>query len=341
MSLLKSTVQNFLKHQCTDLAAGLTYYAVFAIFPALLALASLLSVVGESGTVLTTVLDVLRPLVSEQTLTDITPTLRDLTDVQGAPIALGLGTAVALWSASGYVGAFGRAMNRIRDVEETRPFWKLRPLMLLVTLVAVVLNAAALAMIVLTGPIAESVGDEIGLERDVLDLWDLAKWPVLALVVVIVVALLYRATPNERMGFRLITPGAFLALLLWVAASAGFAVYVANFSSYNKTYGSIAGVVVALLWIWLTNVALLFGAVLDATREERARERRMLVEVAEDSAPTAAEPDPSSSDLEKLLVPSAVTSSRRKEKVRVRESFPRKAGEPPYGPITQPIPEED
>ena len=319
MRLLKTTARNFVRHGDTDLAAGLTYYAVFAVFPALLALASLLSVVGESDQVLKTVTDVLRPLVSADTLDDITPTLRALTDVQGAPITLTVGALVALWSASGYVGAFGRAMNTVREVEETRPFWRLRPLMLLITVAAVVLNATALVMLVVTGPVTDAIGQEIGLDQDLLDLWDQAKWPVLALVVMIVVALLYRATPNETMGFRLITPGAFVALLLWAASSAGFAFYVANFSSYNKTYGSIAGVIVALLWIWITNLALLFGAELDAARDDA----RVSVAMAAASGPVADVPD---------------AAPRRG---RVAESFPQKPGEPPYGPVPQPVPEED
>lgn len=315
MSVLKTTVKNFVRHQCTDLAAGLTYYAVLAVFPAALALLSLLAVVGEADSALQTVLDVLRPLVSDGTLDDIEPTLEDLTRVSGAPITLGIGVAGALWSASGYVGGFSRAMNRIREVEETRPIWKLRPLLLLITLVAVVLNAAALLIIVVSGPITESIGDELGVGQDVQDIWELAKWPVLAIVVVIVVALLYRVTPNVKVGtLRVLSLGAFVALLIWAAASTGFAFYVANFSSYNKTYGSIAGVIIALLWLWITNVALLFGAELDAARDARR---------AEVSADLPADVDPV--ETPRVLM----------------ESFPDRPGEPPYGPVTQPVPEED
>ncbi len=351
MTLIKTTVKNFLRHKDTDVAAGLTYYAMLAIFPAILALVSLLSIVVEPEDALDAMLDVLEPLVSDETLADLEPTLRSLTDVQGAPLVLAFGAVLALWSASGYVGGFGRAMNRVREVDETRPVWKLRPLMLLITLVAVVLNAIALFIIIVSGPIAQSVGEKLGVPQDTIDLWEIAKWPVLAIVVVIVVALLFHATPNTKTGrVRLLTPGAFLALLLWAAASTGFAYYVANFASYNKTYGSIAGVVVALLWLWLTNVALLLGAELDAVRDarkdaqkdERKAEAAMIAAsgpIDTEAAKSAADADPE--DLERLMAPAMVTSSRRRDKGKVAGSFPQKPGEPPYGPVTQPVPDED
>jgi membrane protein len=321
MSLLKTTVKNFVRHQCTDLAAALTYYAVFAIMPALLALVSLLSVVGDANSVRKTARDILNPLLSDQRVHDIDTLLRHVLDVSGAPLTLAAGAAVALWSASGYVGAFGRAMNRIREVEETRPFWKLRPLMLLITLVAVIFNAAGLVIIVVSGPIARSIGDKLGVGRDAVDIWDIAKWPVLAITVVLVVALLYHATPNVRTGrIRLLSLGAFVALLVWAGASTGFAFYVANFSSYNKTYGSIAGVIVALLWLWITNVALLFGAELDAARDARRAATAM----------TAAHGE---------LHEVALTSSGRRRPPS--EQFPLIPGEPVYGPLTQPVPDEE
>jgi membrane protein len=269
MRSIRAVVASFRRHQGADLAAALTYYSVLAIFPALLALLSLLALVGEADASVRTILDVLRPLVSDKTLHDVEPTLRDLAGFQGASWTFALGALGALWSASAYVGAFARANNTIRDVDETRPFWKLRPLVLLVTLVAVVLNAAALLIIVATGKVAESIGDQIGLGRQFVDVWDLAKWPVLAVIVIVVVALLIHATPNYRTGIRLLSPGAFVAILMWAVASVGFAFYVANFSSYDKTYGSVAGVIVALVWIWLTNVALLLGTEIDAERERR------------------------------------------------------------------------
>jgi membrane protein len=269
MTMVRSVVKGFRRHQDADLAASLTYYSVLAIFPAALALLSLLALVGEAQSSLQTILDVLRPLVSSKTLDDLEPTLRDLTRFQGASWTFALGALGALWSASAYVGAFARANNTIREVEETRPFWKLRPLVLLITLVLVVLNAAALLIIVATGKIARSLGDQIGLGQSFLDVWDIAKWPGLAILVIVAVALLIHATPNYRTGLRLLSPGAFVAILIWALASVGFAFYVANFSSYDKTYGSVAGVIVGLVWLWLTNLALLLGAEIDAERERR------------------------------------------------------------------------
>jgi membrane protein len=186
----------------------------------------------------------------------------------GAGIALVVGILGALLSASGYVGAFGRAMNRVYEVEEGRPIWVLRPLQLLVTLVTVVMCAAALLILVLSGPVADSVGRKLGIGDTALTVWNVAKWPVLIVIVVLVVALLYYATPNVKQPhIRWISVGAFVAILIWLVASVGFAFYVSNFGSYNKTYGAVAGAVVLLLWIWLTNVALLYGAELDSELE--------------------------------------------------------------------------
>ena len=198
----------------------------------------------------------------------IEPALTQIASSNSAGLALIIGLAIALWSASGYVGAFGRAMNRIYEIREGRPFWKLRPLLLLLTLVAVVLTAVVLLMLIVSGPVAKSIGDVIGLGDTAVTVWQFAKWPVLLLVVVLIVALLYYATPNVKQPkFRWISVGALVAIIVWVLASVAFAFYVANFSSYNKTYGSLAGVVVALLWLWITNLALLFGAELDSELE--------------------------------------------------------------------------
>jgi membrane protein len=266
--VLRKTWHEYTEDQCTDLAAALTYYAVLSIFPAMLALISVLGVLGQAEKAVTTVEDTLKPLLSPQTLEVVTRALNQVAQSQGAGVALVIGVAVALWSASGYVGAFGRAMNRIYEIDEGRPFWKLRPIMLLLTLVAVTLAAIALLLLIVSGPVAESIGNVIGLGDTALTVWSIAKWPVLALIVVVVVALLYYATPNvQQPKFRWISVGAGVAILIWVLASVGFAFYVGNFSNYNKTYGSLAGVIVTLLFLWITNLALLFGAELDAELE--------------------------------------------------------------------------
>jgi membrane protein len=217
-------------------------------------------------------LQILRDVGASSAADTLEPTLTQLSQSQNAGVGLVIGLAAALWSASGYVGAFGRGMNRIYEVDEGRPIWKLRPAMLLVTVVTVLLTAVVALGLVLTGPAAQAVGDAIGLGSTVITVWNIAKWPVLLAVVVLIVALLYYATPNVKQPkFRWISVGAIVAILTWVVASALFGLYVANFSSYDKTYGSLAGVIVFLLWLWITNLALLFGAELDAELE-RGRE---------------------------------------------------------------------
>jgi membrane protein len=271
--VLKRTFREFGDDGGTDLAAALTYYSVLAIFPGLLALLSLVGIFGQAQESVKKIVEILDPLISSPTtMKNVTDLLNGLVSAQGAGATLVVGILGALWSASGYVGAFSRAMNRIYEVEEGRPFWRMRPMQLFVTVSTVLLCAVALVILIVSGPVAESVGHTIGVGSDLLTVWNVAKWPLLALVVMIVVALLYHATPNVKFTkFRIITGGSFVAILAWLVASVGFAFYVANFSSYNKTYGAIAGVVVGLLWLWITNVALLFGAELDAELE-RGRE---------------------------------------------------------------------
>ncbi len=270
--VLRKTGREFGKDQCTDLAAALTYYAVLALFPGLLALLSLVGLLGQGQESANTILGILRDVGAGSIADTLEGPLRDLSQSAGAGFALSVGLLAALWSASGYVTSFGRAMNRIHEVGEGRPVWKLRPVMLLVTLVEVVLAAAVLTALVVTGPAAEAVGAAIGVGDTAVLVWSIAKWPVLLAAVVLMVAILFYATPNvEQPKFRWISVGAALAILVWALASAAFGFYVANFGSYDKTYGSLAGVIVFLLWLWLTNLALLFGAELDSELE-RGRE---------------------------------------------------------------------
>jgi membrane protein len=271
--VLRKTVREFSKDECTDLAAALTYYAVLSLFPALIALVSLVGLFGQGQQTVTTLLDVLRHIGAGSMVKPLTPTLTSLAKAgHTAGFAFVIGLASALWSASGYVGSFGRAMNRIYEIREGRPVWKLRPLMILVTLVALVMVALVGLALVLTGPAAKAVGNVVGLGSTALLVWDIAKWPVMLAVVVLVVAILYYATPNVKQPrFRWVSVGAVLAIVVWIVVSLAFGFYVSNFSSYNKTYGTLAGVVVFLLWLWLTNLALLFGAELDAELE-RGRE---------------------------------------------------------------------
>ena len=279
--VLKKTAREFSADQATDLAAALTYYGVLAVFPALLAFVSLIGLFGDPGETTDSLLDLLGGLVPTTTLDAIRGPLENLATSPAAGLAFVTGIVGALWSASGYVGAFSRAMNRIYAIQEGRPFWKLRPVTLAVTVVAILVAVVAALMITLSGPVAEQVGDLIGLGSTAVFVWGIVKWPVLAFLAVLIVALLYYATPNVKQPkFRWMSFGALFALVVWVVASAGFAFYAANFSSYNETYGSIGGIIVFLLWIWISNLALLFGAELDAELE-RGRELQAGIEAEE------------------------------------------------------------
>ncbi|GAA1979909.1 YihY/virulence factor BrkB family protein [Isoptericola halotolerans] len=269
---IKGAFREFGDDQCIDLAAALTFFAVLASAPALLALISVLGLVADAEAAVDSVTDTVSDFLPAETLAIIEPLVENAASSTGAGLALVLGLVVALWSASGYVTAFSRAMNRIYEVEEGRPFWKLRPIMLVVTVITVVLAALVVANLVLSGPVAEAVGSAVGLGGTALTVWQIAKWPVALLLVVVVVALLYHLTPNVKQPkFRWISIGAAVAILVWVVASAAFGFYVTQFGSYGSTYGTLGGVIVFLLWLWITNLALLFGAELDAELE-RSRE---------------------------------------------------------------------
>lgn len=264
----KRALAEFTHDQCTDQAAALTYYSVLAIFPALVAVVSLLGVFGQGEKTVDTILELVRSLGQPGAAQLLEDPIRSMVTAQAAGFGLVIGVLGALWSASGYVGAFGRAMNRIYEIDEGRPIWKLRPLQLLLTLVSVLMVALVLVALILSGPVAQAVGDTLGLGGTAVTIWNVAKWPVMLGVVVVIVALLYYATPNVRQPkMRWISVGAGIAIAVWLVMSILFGFYVANFGSYNKTYGSLAGIVVFLLWLWLTNVALLFGAEVDSELE--------------------------------------------------------------------------
>jgi membrane protein len=269
MQTLKRTVSEFSEDNLTDAAAALTYYAVLSIFPALMAMVSIVGLVGDPRTVTNAMTDLVSSIGPASAADTFKGPIQGLTQSSGAAgILLIVGVAAALWTASGYVGAFMRASNVIYEVEEGRSFIKLRPLQMLVTLVLVVLLALVLVALVLTGPIAGKVGSAVGLGGTAVTVWNIAKWPVLFVVVVFMIVLLYYASPNAKLGgLKSIVPGAALAIVIWLIASAGFAFYVANFGSYNKTYGALGGVIVFLVWLWITNVAILLGAELNAERE--------------------------------------------------------------------------
>jgi membrane protein len=266
-AILKRTWREFSRDHLTDLAAALTYYGVLAIFPMLVVIVSVLGLLGNSVTQsLIHNLSTVAPGTAKQIFTSAIKNIQSNSGTAG--IAFIVGLAAALWSASGYVAAFMRASNVVWDVEEGRPFYKTLPVRLAVTLVTVVLLTLSAVAVVFTGSLASKLGNLIGVGSTAVQIWDIAKWPVLALIVVVILAILYYAGPNVRQpGFRWVTPGGILAVFLWIVASAAFAFYVSNFSSYNKTYGAIASVVIFLVWLWITNIVILLGAELNAEIE--------------------------------------------------------------------------
>jgi membrane protein len=260
-------VREFREDNVTDWAAALTYYGVLSIFPALLLLVSGLGLIGQSAT--KPLLDNVDALAPGAIRDIVTQAIENLQRSQGsAGILFIVGLVVALWSASNYVAAFVRASNAIWDVEEGRPIWKTIPLRLAITIVTLVVLAIAAVAVVVTGPLAKWVGALVGLGETAVTVWDIAKWPLVVLIVVLMIALLYWAAPNVKQpGFRWVTPGCVIAVLLWILVSAAFAFYVANFGSYNKTYGSLGAVIIFFIWLWLSNIAILLGAEFDAELE--------------------------------------------------------------------------
>jgi membrane protein len=265
--VLKRTGKEFSDDNLTDWAAALTYYGVLSLFPALLVLVSVLGLVGQSAT--QPLIDNVGKFAPGAATTIVTNAIKNLQNSQGAAgILFVVGLAGALWSASGYIGAFIRAANAIWDVEEGRPVWKTIPLRLGITLLMLILLTLTALGVVITGPLADRVGDLVGLGSVAVTVWDIAKWPVLLAIVSLMLAILYYAAPNVRQpGFSWVSPGGVVAVVLWIVASAIFALYVANFGSYNKTYGSLGAVIIFLVWLWISNIAVLLGAEFNAEIE--------------------------------------------------------------------------
>lgn len=271
IGVLKRTVSEFKDDNLTDWAAALTYYAILSVFPALLAIVSILGLVGQSATQpLIDNIGTLAPGSAKQIATDA---ITNLQSNQGAAgVLLIASIALAVWSASGYIAAFMRASNAIYDIGEGRPIWKTLPVRVGLTLALLVLTAISAIAVAVSGGVAKEVGDVIGVGSTAVDVWNIAKWPVLLLVVSFMFALLYWAAPNvKQAGFRWVSPGGLLAVLLWVVASLLFAFYVANFASYNKTYGALGGVIIFLVWMWISNIAVLLGAEFNAELERGRR----------------------------------------------------------------------
>jgi membrane protein len=268
--VLKRTVREFGNDNLTDWAAALTYYGILSLFPAIIVLTSLLALLGPSAT--QTLIDNINTTVPGQGRDILVNAIQELQQSRGAGLFAIVGLAGALWSASAYIGAFMRASNAIYEMPEGRPVWKTLPLRVGLTIAIVVLLAVCAIGVVATGTVADRAGQLLGIGSTGVLVWEIAKWPVIAILVSLAFALLYWASPNvKHPGFRWLSPGGVLAVVVWVLASAAFALYVGNFSSYNKTYGSLGGVIGFLVWLWISNIAILLGAEFDA---ELARGRR-------------------------------------------------------------------
>src|SRR5215213_1928858 len=281
------TLREFKEDKLNHWAAALTYYALLSLFPALLVMVSLVGLLADPATVTKFLTDVIGALGPASAVETFKGPIESITSNKGAAGIMAIvGVLAALWSASGYVGAFTEASNSIYEVEEGRPFWKLKPLQLLVTFVCISLVAVTALALVVSGPLAEAVGDAIGLSDVAVTAWQWGKWPIMLALVLVILHVLYYAAPNAQVERPWISRGTILTLVVWILASVGFAFYVANFGSYNETYGSLGGVVVFLLWLWITNIAVLLGVEFNAeterTRElqagEQSAERELQVE---------------------------------------------------------------
>jgi membrane protein len=263
-SSVKRSAKEFQDDNLTDWAAALTYYGVLSIFPALIVLVSLLGLIGSSATdPLLDNLGTVAPGPAQDILTNAIKNLQGSAGASGVFFVIGL--LAAVWAASGYVGAFMRASNSIYDIEEGRPLWKTLPTRVGLTVLLMVLTGISAIGVTVSGGFAREVGDLVGVGETAVSVWNLAKWPVLLLFVSFMFAVLYWAAPNvKQAGFRWLSPGGLLAVLGWLIASLAFAFYVGNFGSYNETYGALAGPVIFLVWLWISNVMILFGAEFNA-----------------------------------------------------------------------------
>ena len=280
VKVFRGAMKEFSADNLSDTAAALTYYSVQAIFPAAIVVLSLIGLAGKNTT--NKLIANLGPVIPQSAHTQLVSLITSLQKSHSsAGIALILGLVTGVWSASGYVAAFMRAANVVFDVPEGRPVWKTIPTRLATTIVLLILMFAAAVIVVFTGPVAKQAGDLLGLGSAAVTTWDIAKWPVLIILLMIMVAILYWATPNAKQGFAWVSPGGVVGVLIWVIASGLFAFYVANFSSYSKTYGTMAGIIIFLVWVWISNLAILLGLEFNAELNRARAEADGLPEGAE------------------------------------------------------------
>jgi membrane protein len=290
--VIKGAAKEFSDDNLSDTAAALTYYAIQSIFPAALVLVSLLGFLSDDT--IQKLIDNLGEVIPGSAEGTIKSTITTLTNSSrsSAGLAFVLGLVLAIWSASGYVAAFMRASNTVYDIPEGRPIWKTLPTRVLTTVAGLVMIILAAIIVVFTGPVAKQAGEFLGLGSAAVTAWGIVKWPVLLLIMMLMVAILYWAAPNAKQGFKWVSPGGVIGIVIWLAASGLFAFYVANFGNYNKTYGTFAGIIIFLIWIWISNIAILLGAEINA---ELARARAEV-----DGLPEGAEPYVELRDTRKL-----------------------------------------
>jgi membrane protein len=327
LAIGKRAFAEFRDDEMTTWAAALTYYAVLSLFPAMIVMVALIGLVGEHPQTTNTILDIVAGIGPQSAVETLRGTIEGVvTNKGGAGALLGVGLLGAIWSASGFIGAFFKAANAIYEVEEGRPVWKLRPLQLALTVFFLVISAFGAVVFVASGGIAQTIGDVIGLGDTAVTVWTIAKWPVLALAVMSLFAILYWAAPNVKQPkLRWLSPGGAIGLITLVIASALFALYVANFGSYNKTYGTLAFVPLFLTWLWIANLALLFGAEFDAELERQRRiEAGMRPVDTEPFLPTRSEPKDTKdgSDLAREQHPEAEPAQPRQEEGRFTQAEP-------------------
>jgi membrane protein len=267
MAAVRRTFKQYSVDNLADWAAALTYYGVLSIFPGALVLVSILGMLSSNGK--QTVKDTVDQIAQNQQIENLVDTVLNQVKNPGtASVAAVIGIVLAFWSASGYVAAFMRASNAVYDVPEGRPIWKTLPIRVGVTAVIGVMLIVSAFIVVFTGSLARVVGQKLGFGGVAVTAWDVAKWPVLVVLVSLMFAILYWASPNAKTGgFRWISPGGIFAVVLWLVASGAFAIYLGNFANYGKTYGTLGGVIAFLVWLWISNIAILLGAELDAELE--------------------------------------------------------------------------
>lgn len=266
---MKRTGVEFMEDEMTDKAAGLTYYGLLSLFPAIIALVSIVGLVADPQATTQKLTEIVGNLGPDTAVDTFKGPVESITSNRGSSIvALVISTALALFSASSYVGAFSRASNVVFETREGRPVWKLRPFQILVTVIMLVILAVLAIGLIMTGPIVKAVADPLGIGSTAVSVWGIAKWPVMAALAVLLILVLYHTSPNVKPGgLKSFLPGAAVALLVWIIASIGFAFYVSQFGSYNKTYGALSGFIVLLIWFWISNLALLFGLQLNSEIE--------------------------------------------------------------------------